>query len=362
MQVVRSELTSSALYSNRLRYYGGYPGGEVQYFNGTSWIPAPSQNPQLVSQVPPPDTADPACDGAARITAHYQALVAAFIEGAAGGATTVITAFLLLLFPAFALLWVIISVVVNGLLSIGSEDVADAFLGDEWDVFRCIVYANIGADGFVTEAGFSAIRSAVDSDIGGTAASVLNLLMDMTGPGGMNDAAGQRTETGDCFDCTPGWCYIFDFSDGSAHGWDVVLGSVGADQIVGGYGQQWRADGVAGTAYSTTVRLQYTLAVAATITSARFNWYNNYNGSSGDQATYRITWAGADVIEANNQAEGDVLSTVDLSASTPDSTGVIDVAVAAGFSGAGYDPEPTCNLCFLILRGTGDNPFGADNC
>jgi len=201
MEIVRKELSSNELFSATLRYAAGTDEVEYSPDNGTTWYPAPNLDPRRVAYVPAPETADPACDGAARIVAHYQALVEMVISGIAFGTTTVVTNILFLLFPQFALLIIIISLVVNQLIGIGADDLANAFLGTEWDDFLCILAKHIGADGFMNEAGFDLVRADVNAQIGGTAATVLNLLMDMTGFGGMNDAAGQRTETGDCGDC-----------------------------------------------------------------------------------------------------------------------------------------------------------------
>ena len=337
MEIVRTQLTSDVLYSKNLRYYSA--GDVVQYTNdgGTTWVDAPGQDPRIVAQVPPPDTADPACDGAERITEHYQALVAAFITGAAGGATSVVTAFLLLLFPAFALLIIVINLVVNGLLSIGAEDVADAFLGDEWETFKCIVRNKIGADGFVTEAGFSEIRDAVNFQIGGNAATVLNYLMDMTGFGGMNDAAGQRTETGDCSECADTWCRVFYPDTTMFPSWTLAVGTVDGNEIVG------VQDGL-----PYRISLTTTLLADVALTGCDF-----YGATGAARNVYLVNEDTVSVIwEATNE---------EITAGRVRRSNVIPAGTHLRLE-CGQNPPTPFHLTLTVLGGEGDNPYGANNC
>jgi len=360
MEIVRNKLTPDVLYSKNLRYNATTD--EVEYTNdgGTTWTPAPGQDPRLVAQVPPPDTADPACDGAERIVEHYQDLVAAFLTGASGGVTSVVTAFLLLLFPAFALLIIIINLVVNGLLAIGAEDVADSFLGSEWDDFKCIVYNNIGADGFVTEAGFATIRSDVNAQIGGTAATVLNLLMDMTGYGGMNDAAGQRTETGDCSSCAT-WCVVYDFRDGThgfaAQEFDVPGTPVGVLTSSG-----WETEYTFDTSFgfrSVNIGRDFS---AFTLLTADIQFRSGVKGNftGAPAAAFR-----ADLFTASGQevGNGDPVGDFVMHADNPNGAGW-NLLARMGDANSPDNGDPGGNIVIesVTLTGTGDKPTGGVDC
>jgi len=201
------------------------------------------------------------------------------------------------------------------------------------------------------------VKSDVNDQIGGLGAVILNSMLTLAGEGGVNNLAALGTSTGDCDDCGCAWCYTFDFetTDGdflpadaglgtyvSAQGWTstfAVLGDGNGYRII----QLQRA--FTGHIQSVDLVVQLTSSGAPGYPS---NWvYVTTNvspiitsgGTPGTAGDYPFNWSG-----------------------DQDVTGITYIQISAGFGSGGFDPGGEVILKTITLRGTGDNPFGADNC
>lgn len=173
-------------------------------YDGTNWVDAPNQDPRNQPTLPP--TAATNCDAAARMVALLKDMVDGTIAQLnadapeAGLAAFLIT--ILELFGAWGLLLALALAIAAALASIGASALAAAFTTSVWDTLLCIIYCRIQPDGFVLDADLANINAAIDTEIGGTAATVLHLLIQLTGRAALNDAAAVRSETSTaCDDC-----------------------------------------------------------------------------------------------------------------------------------------------------------------
>jgi len=365
MEIIRKFLTSAELYPPNTRYNEGTDTVQVTPDGGATWQDAPGFDPRITSNLPPPDTAQPACDAATRIQQHFEQILATVIVGAGSAAIAVAGRIVSLFMPQFALIITFVSTVVGGLLGIGAEALAAAFLGDEWETFICILRCGLTEDGTMTEEGLAQVRVEVDDQIGGTAAAALQLLMTMTGAGGMNAAASQRSETGDCDECPScEWCYTFDFTadDGdflpnvytsplfwqfqpawsSGQGWS-------AGQVRQGTGNnRWQGININRTlpasAHVTELELEYSIILGQCSTGTCF--YAQLVDNVGTVKNENLTTSGTKTLNWTGSRT---------------MTGIA-IGVQSAFCTNACTPSGAVVVTRLTMRGTGDNPFGVDNC
>ena len=208
MEVVRKELNPAELYDPNVRYNDETDTVEITTDGGETWTPAPYADPRLSMDFPPRITADTECDAAASMVVHLQKILEQVIVGASGAATSVVTSILLLFFGPFALLFAAIGVVVGYLIGLGIEDLTTMAEGTDWAILKCIINCYVDENGQLNQAGFDAVQAKVDSDIGGTNATIIKYLMQIAGYGGMNYASSIGTEEGDCSSCSGcGWSH-----------------------------------------------------------------------------------------------------------------------------------------------------------
>lgn len=214
MRIVRKELVSFAAITG-LRYDEATQ--TVQTFDGENWIDSPDSDPRQINHYPPPDTANPRCDGAARMVALLQEQEAIHEQGLQEASFGSEVLSLILLSLAFIpLINVVAAVIISlyaQLIVLGYAAVHAAFDGFDWAGLKCKIYANVNADGFITDAGLLALSAAITASYTANQAFVLNGILGYVGRAGMNDAAAIRTETGDCSACPNTWVHTFQADD-----------------------------------------------------------------------------------------------------------------------------------------------------
>lgn len=141
--------------------------------------------------------------------------------------------------------------------------------------------------------------------------------------------------------CNPGWCHEFDFTV-SQHGWTIVLGTYQAGQ--GFTDQQPSTD---------NVNLTYAWTTPAHITQVQFVFNQIWTGQN-PRNLVRQTESGADEGQSSEQGANTVLVDVDYTGNS------IFTATdrRVGFNQA----MDNLRLTKIRLYGTGDNPFGSNNC
>jgi hypothetical protein len=204
MKIIRKQLSQTDLLPPGTRY--DEPTDTVQTWDGTSWIDTPERDPRNNDSFPPPATADPQCDGAARMSAFLQDIVSGIISGVDAGKSdaelALVVLGVLVFIPFIDLLYILIASLVGALIIVGSTWLHDAFDTFVWDDLTCLIYCRLNENGFITDTQLEGLRADISAEFGVDPASVLLDILIFVGRGGLNDAAAIRSETGDCSGCT----------------------------------------------------------------------------------------------------------------------------------------------------------------
>lgn len=316
---------------------------------GETWIPAPEADPRrTVVGVPPlpgSDGDNKKCAAADNIRDQYLnmrnntmtiltggatvLLIVAGLVGAIGGifASTVVGAAIApMLFGLAGLL-----------LTLTPESVEEQIDSEALDTFRCIIFCNIGDDGRVSVGQLDDILADIADQFDGFPETFFYTITASLGAEGLNNAAAMGVSSAsdcDC-DCSPGeWCYRFDFesSDGD---WDVLYGA-------------WSAGGWEGTSAGS--------GVSIVVYKAGLPGFNITHMEMEVEAAFQCniaviiddavgTFTDVNVGTGSYSWDGDISGTkITLNPSSGGSQGAQVTMKAIKFSG------------------TGDNPFGADNC
>lgn len=230
--IIRKKLSAAEVGGNRLRI--NPTTGEVESTpdGGTTWNPAPGEDPRHSDsfRLPPLSGADAACDAAARITAELQEALDIFLfeVTAATTVTSILGVLLLLTGPigwAVDFIFAVSAAIIGiGLLAIDAE-----FTPTVWDELECIIYKHLDADGQMSaEAAddiYAEIFATYSSVISGTYAQLNSLYGEVL----FSNAGVERTETGDCSECA--WRAEFPVASG-ASGWSL-FGAAGGEYVAG---------------------------------------------------------------------------------------------------------------------------------
>ena len=174
---------------------------------GTTWQDAPQSDPRHQTILPPPNTADPRCDAAARMTAYLEQTVndcIAALQASASAAELVIIiqGGILIFFNFFSILWALIVAIAGTIFNAGYEDMNNSFTSDVWDDVLCYLYAAISPEGVLTASGLNVVRDFIYNGQDTTVFNVLSAIFNLTGEAALNGMASLRTETGDCNACS----------------------------------------------------------------------------------------------------------------------------------------------------------------
>lgn len=199
MEIVRLNLNEDAVSPSGVEYRDG----EMQIWNGVEWVSAPDFDPRSAPQFRLPAlVGDHKCDAAARMVAQIEAQVDEAVQWQ--GNASVATAFLLSLgfiTVGVSTLFALFILIADTLLTIGYVAIVAAMTSGVYAELRCILLTVLDTNGQLQNSELPQLRAAVDQEIGGVAAVVLNLMFDAFGAVQLSNAAVVRTETGTC-DCT----------------------------------------------------------------------------------------------------------------------------------------------------------------
>lgn len=212
--IVRKKLSAAETQPSGLRYDGDCEC--VQQFVNDDWVDNPAADPRTspAYQYPPPDTADPACDAGARISAAVGRIIDTMVTGAGVlEAVNAILATIALFFPPIALFVALLFALVNAANAIGFAAVALAFTPEVYDDLKCIVACYIGSDGQFDATEWDDFQAAIGAHFGlSTVTVMLSLMFNGMGIVGFNNMAAVGTETGDCDACDECFetCHLYD--------------------------------------------------------------------------------------------------------------------------------------------------------
>lgn len=236
---------------------------------------------------------------------------------------------------------------------------------DQISELQCLLYDNASETGGIVSFDFGAVSDGVVAALGSNPGVAVALLLAYMQTPGLNAAGGVNSAVDpDCSECDPVWCYEWDadndpawefFPDGSFPGGQ--RGSFSSGQWLG-------ADGTNPTARSTEVMMRILFPAIATITAVDVVWTKT-NGTWTGSATNQFVvdssngWYDGSVIESHD-AQTAVDGTFSWTGSQSVSSELTIWMFAALFAPVGS--YGSLAIQSIKIQGTGDNPFGDDNC
>lgn len=313
---------------------------------GTTWVDAPGSDPRKNSPLPPQTGTNAACNSAASERKYLTRWVGVLqLTGATGVTATglgyAILALLLDLSGPWAILFEVIVTASLGLLDAGLTAINIALDDANLDLIECTIFCHLNSSNQLDETRLGEVQADITALIGGTSATIINIILGLQGVGGINSAMALKLDTDDCSGCGCTWCYKFNFltDDGSFGG------------TFGGWnpGVGWQS-----IRDSTNTRLGVTRSVPAGATVTYVRIIGVAGAASG---------GGSRVVNVGTGLTGGVGGTL------PTTTGAFD----RNFSGSQalttlyFELDTAGNqnvnkVTSLELHGTGVNPFGPNNC
>lgn len=369
MPIIRKKLAPSDVYPDDIRYNDTTD--SVQRLINGVWEDAPESDPRTQTTLPPRITSDTACDAAASVVAALKNQIDAILLAIDNGATAFTIAGLILglfTFGVFAIFIAIALFIADIMLSAGSTAIDEALTESVYDQLTCILYCEMNSQGRIAPGSLTSIQAQVDAQIGGLGAIILNAMLGLAGEGGINNLASLGTSTGDCSECDDcgTWCYKFDFAidDGE---WIPLTAATGVWGVYDS-GDGWRhgdAQQFTGSPYNGS----RDCAISRTFTSAfitEVEIYLNYTrGSftSGGAAAYvlqlndvtkeLVTFG--NIVSGNGQTRLYTQPAALANKVYIEYRSSLDTTLPITYSG-------DVLIMSVTLRGTGTNPFGANNC
>jgi len=348
--LIRKKLTDAEFSNPALRYDETCDCVQFSPDGGTTWVDQPTLDPRSSDayRLPPLTGTDEKCRAAEGMTELVRLMVNARInditDAELAGTILGIVAFI----PGFNVLWALILAFVSLAFTIARELLEAAFPEEVYDQLRCLFYCGIGEDGQMSQEQFDAIYAdLIDFDT--IARTWIQAVMNLVGAVGMSNAGVHLEAAADC-DCECAWCYEFDFSidDG---GWSPLVNVYGT---YGTYiaGSWWRSNFFPTPAFNNYQQINLTLTFSTTLTEIEV--YTEFGTGSPQTRNVYVNREGGTNIFVSSASAGD---------NTDTWTG--SQAVTALTIGTSHYPTGSTSYTRLkrvVLRGTGDNPFGMDNC
>lgn len=205
MPIVRKKLDENAVYPTDLRYNSDTD--TVQSLVNGSWIDNPDADPRTKTVFPARLTSNTACDAAQSVVDALKGQIDDIIEAIDNTQTLFTIAGIILSFLSFGLYAIFVSLALglaDLMVEFGSDQIEAALTEAVYDTLKCIIYCQFDTNGRLKPGGFEQILADVSSQIGGTAATILNAMLNLAGEGGVNNLAAIGTSTGDCAACECG--------------------------------------------------------------------------------------------------------------------------------------------------------------
>lgn len=349
--------------------------------DGETWEENREDDPRFDPPSLPPLTGTPGedlrCEAANNVTGYLNSVADDLIADSASwaGLTAILGAVVAILFVILAVgsggaLSPLLIGLAGALLATGSSAFDAAMTGGVYQTFVCIVYCNTPDDGLYTEANWQAIKAAVLSELTGIASKFLHDTVNSLGIAGLNNASRTGISAGlDCDECPcdDTWCYLFDFGADDEQEWtlDTTGGySNGTFQTTSG----WRFSDFLNTTTEPDSgnRLAYVKRLLAASTITKVTMTYKFIGSSYDTNTLRaliIFMNGVDKLNITRAAmiDGDFL----IAEWEGTQGGVTELSLWLRSSrdiSSPYTYGGDALIRSVQIEGTGNNPFGTDNC
>lgn len=357
--IVRSRLSENDFSPVSLRYNPDTDTVQYTPDGGTTWVDDPADDPRVGAKfIKPLKTG---IDIRCRSSASMVKWLRNFIEYetgvlTAGAEITAVANAGLALFDILAPWAILINLIIDvagTIFGIGAGALSAAFDEDTYDLLLCIFYCNIENDGAVTDDEFAQIQTDIADQLNTTAALVMALILDAQGRVGLQNAGTlYEVEDADCGACECAWCYTFDF--------ELTDGGFTSPPIGGfTYGHWVSGNGWVSDAPSAGEALYLTLTgidiphLTSFVSHTDFNFTCGAGVGSGNYADIRLS--------------GVIQHAVNDTFSSPGGDHPISFTGDYHVDEILFNPSGTLSPCVitlksLTLRGTGDNPFGDDNC
>lgn len=219
----------SVMGSTQYRYDDATDTVQTSDDGGATWADNPGADPRNNTLLPPLTTSDPQCDSAATMTAALKAMIDQQIAFLNTGATALqIIGGVLSLLSLLGLFGIFASIVADlaaAVVTLGASGMSSAFPSTVWDTLLCIIECLLATDGTLSDSSLALLKSQVDSDIGGSAATIVQFMLLIMGTAGLNDARliTGGAVTGDCSGCSAcDWVVEYDLADGN-QGWFISV-------------------------------------------------------------------------------------------------------------------------------------------
>jgi len=351
MPIIRRRLSPDTVYPSDLRYDAETD--TVQRNVNGDWLDSPESDPRHQTTFPPRITAATECDAAQSVTDALKNQVEQTITAIDNASTLFTIAGIILSLFTFGTFGVFISLALTAadyMVGVGSSALEAALTEPVWEQIKCILFCEMGTTGRLTASGLETVKNRITDEIGGVAAVTINQMLTIAGEGGINNLAALGTSTGDCSECDAcpdEWCFTFDFTL-SQFGWDnrnvSPYGDIGRYTVGVGY-QQLASYG---TVDNCTIEIDF---AATNLIRVTVEFDPNLDGSNPKTTLYLNSYG---AIFAQHGGGFEVVFD--------------DIDTTADFIGLDFDPyqgdiqEWTGALTRITIHGTGENPFGTDNC
>lgn len=347
IQIVRKKLSADEVGGANTRYDDDCDCTQTTPDGGTTWIDNPGIDPRHspALQMPPRTTSDPQCDAAANMRHQLEKFINTIVTVASQGAgASQILGVLAFFMPEIAILWLLATEIVGGLLSVGQSVINAAFTTPVYDQLEQIFYCNISSDGTCSAEQLAAIESDIGSIIGGVVQVVMAAYLTLTGEVGLTNSGAVGDEVGDCSGFICGWCYEIDFTSTDG-GWSsfstpgaVYTPGVGwTDATSGGTRGTFIESPTFPLATFTHIEFDYTAVdnVTSTVDYGRVSGtITMLDVCPGALGSFTVGWDGSESF---------------------DQVG-LQVGNSTSF------PAGSSKITRALFRGTGANPFGDNNC
>lgn len=337
MPIIRRKLDPSTVYPEDIQY--DPETDKVQRKVNGSWVDAPESDPRTHTTFPPRITSDPACDAAESVKDAFKGQIDQIITAITNASTAFTIAGLILGLFSFGVFAIFISIaltIADGMIGAGASALTAALTDPVYHTFACILSCHMDSQGRINPGELGLIETEITDQIGGLAAVTLIAMLQLAGEGGVNNIASLGSSTGNCSDCgcVNYWCYQFDFtlSDG---GW------------TGPYGTYTPGVGWEGTAAGLGV----SIVLDMTISSGHFT-----------HAEMSVVASGTCNVALLANGATALLNFTNVVSETYEWDGAIDITSLELNPSSGATQGAQVTMTAVLFRGTGDNPFGADNC
>lgn len=343
----------------QVRWDTGTSAIQISIDGGATWKAAPALDPRNQTTIPPQTGAGSQCNSAvsavAFIKTFFDDTIAALTAGALFSDIAGILIGLLLELGPFGILIDIAIILAVDFVSEGASGLTATLTTTVYDKLKCIINCRLNSNNQLTVDAFAGVQSDITTIIGGTPATMLNLVLSIMGVGGLNNAMAKAYATGTCGGCAScHWCETFDFSL-SAQGWSPLAGNQAHYLTGSGWGT---VDIVTGSSWGRVINILLTFPQAGTVTDV--DMYFSYSPGSYLAGTTRLSLSdqgGAFQQQTTNPATGNDHYIWSGSRSM---TRMGAVVVASNASSPVYSGSAL--IMRITLRGTGTNPFGSNNC